>query len=88
MSKPICKRYSVTTAMTECQMCGHDLWRSNGTEPGVIIVLSIAGKLTEVPSVLVGGDLQDTEDGAVAKGFHSDTLCGRCKESLHAYEDA
>jgi hypothetical protein len=33
------------------------------------------------------GDLVDSDDGLVAKGFHSETSCARCQESLVEWEE-
>jgi hypothetical protein len=65
--------------VTHCYECEQDLTEDGG----ISLVLSINGKLVEVESCLdADGRLEDTVDGAVANGFHSETCCGGCGESL------
>lgn len=80
-------RYVTETGepLADCPLCGEDL-----VTGGVLVTLSVAGRLVEnVPSRLnAAGVLQDTEDGAIAAGFHSETRCSWCDESLADYEEA
>lgn len=64
--------------LSDCPDCKSDL----GREDAITIVLSVADQAVNVPSRLEGGLLVDTDDGAVAKGYHSATLCGRCNANL------
>ncbi len=70
--------------LSTCPKCGHDLTTGkDGRSPGVFIALVVAGNEMRSPSVLNDrGDLMDTTDDVVAKGFHSATLCGGCEELL------
>lgn len=62
-----------------CPHCGSDLTVGDG----VVIELAVAERNIEADSYLeADGSLVDTEDGAVKKGFHSQTLCGRCGRCL------
>ena len=65
--------------LRRCPVCGHALTE----EGGICLLLSIGGQVVEVASRLnEEGCLTDTEDGAVARGYHSGTHCGGCKELL------
>lgn len=65
--------------LKSCPACGHDLTQ----EDGVDITLSIGGRVFDVESRLdENGKLIDTDDNAVAAGFHSATLCGGCGDML------
>jgi hypothetical protein len=68
-----------------CPHCGDDLTAADG---GVLLVLSVAGRTVETSSSLApDGALLDTEDDAVANGYHSGTYCGCCGEPLTDWED-
>ena len=69
--------------LSRCPYCSHELT----AEGGATIVISVAGHVIEYASRLdQSGNLLDTGDGAVAKGFHSSTLCGACGEPLVEHE--
>lgn len=79
--KPIGYRYTDENgdSLTECPECGNDLT----AEGGVGIEVVVAGTAFTLPSSLNNhGELVDTPDGAVAKGYHSSTKCGKCEEDL------
>lgn len=62
--------------MTTCPSCGNDLTAASG----VVIGLVFHGSPVEVHSELsISGELVDTRDNAVLKGYHSHTACGRCR---------
>ena len=74
-------QYRYTTnnkPLTTCPDCGHDLTAENGVK----LALVVEEQEIETPSKLENGYLDDTSDGAVAKGFHSGTYCGGCDELL------
>lgn len=65
--------------LQKCPDCGFDLTKPTGID----LELSIDGRTVEVPSRLdENGCLQDTDDDAVANGYHSSTNCGGCFEML------
>ena len=65
--------------LVRCPECGTNLTDVNNIE----LWLSAGGRVFDVRSRLNDkGELQDTEDGAVANGFHSTTCCARCGEQL------
>lgn len=66
------------TPLTRCPHCNADLT----AEGGITLGLSIGGAVVERGTRLDNGLLVDTEDGAVAAGFHSYTECGGCGEML------
>jgi hypothetical protein len=71
------------TPLRRCPHCDADLL----APAGIDLVLSVDGHVLTVPSRLDrAGDLEDTEDGAIAAGFHSATNCGACGESLIDWE--
>ena len=61
-----------------CPTCGHN-WTIAG---GIDLELTISGVVQTLPTRLDNGVLQDTEDHAVALGFHSGTYCGGCGQLL------
>jgi hypothetical protein len=79
-------RYWVTdiTPLTMCLDCGANLTK----EDSVVLELAVAGQTVRARSCLDNeGHLKDTEDRAVFHGFHSETKCGNCFESLVDYEE-
>jgi hypothetical protein len=69
--------------LTLCPVCCNDLTE----EEGVNIVLSVSGRVIDVPSRLdEEGNLEDTDDNVVANGYHSGTYCGHCSELLSEWE--
>lgn len=83
-TRVVCRyRYTAlgsTLPLLRCPSCGVS-WTDKGS---VDLVLSLGDRIVEVPSRLdAKGWLEDTEDGAVAKGFHSSTCCGRCGKVLN-----
>lgn len=70
--------------LLKCPHCAADL-----TAPqGVALDLVVDGREMTTTSRLDDyGQLEDTEDGAVAKGFHGETRCDRCGGSLVDYEE-
>lgn len=78
-------RYIYLQPLIACPNCGKDLTISGG----ILLELVIAGKTVETRTWLDGeGRLQDTEDKAVENGYHSETRCGHCGESLLHREHA
>lgn len=76
------------TPLVKCPSCGGDLTRQGG-----VLVESVMNCMpSEFKTRLIAetGDLVDSEDGQVTKGFHSETFCGnpRCAESLIDWEVA
>jgi len=73
-------RYSVT----KCPSCGNGLVALDG----VIVVGACEGfEDTYIPSELSNtGVLNDVFD-IIERGLHSDTLCGKCEDSLYPYEE-
>ncbi len=74
------------TPLQACPFCKHCL-----TKAGGITVETVLGGISgEFYSRLIPetGDLVDSDDGAVLKGFHSQTCCGNpgCGEPLYDYE--
>lgn len=69
--------------LIRCPTCRHVL-----TKPGRInLELAVGGHTFSVSTRLTpAGALVDTEDGAVAVGFHSQTACARCFAPLTDYE--
>lgn len=74
--------------LTRCPECG--AWLTADEEQpsgGIGLVLSVGGHAFTRRTRLEDGWLVDTEDGAVAKGFHSTTECHNCGEGLCNMED-
>ncbi len=70
--------------VVQCPDCGGHLTDADA----VNIQLAVSGQNVDVKSRLdTDGRLIDTDDHAVAKGFHSETSCARCGESLTPYEE-
>lgn len=72
------------------KMCPHDGCACDLTarsfDGGVTLVAAINETLHESPSVLDEGGVLEDVDSLVENGYHSDTLCAKCGESLSAYE--
>lgn len=66
-----------------CPECGYDL----ASENGIVVALAVGpGAIVEYPTNLQpSGRLADPH-GDIAKGLHSETLCGGCRTSLIDYE--
>jgi hypothetical protein len=76
--------YSYRYTVTSCPECESDLTR----DEAVCLTLVVAGCTLNLPTKLDKyGNLIDTEDGAVAAGFHSLTECANCGCSLEDYEE-
>lgn len=85
-------QYKYTTEdgkpLKNCPECGHDLTACDDSgifpEPtGITLELVVSGRAISVNTHLSSdGTLIDTDDGAVAAGFHSGTNCGGCGEQL------
>lgn len=74
------------TPLVACPFCKSDLTRVGGVEVEVTsYAMSGAFKSRLIPET---GDLVDSDDGVVLKGFHSQTMCGnpKCGEGLFEYE--
>jgi hypothetical protein len=66
-----------------CPSCSKSLTVDNG----IALELVVDGKAVTVATRLdKEGRLVDTEDNAVANGFHSETQCGSCGEALTEWE--
>jgi hypothetical protein len=66
-----------------CPYCGGDLTE----EGGIDLELVIADRCIEVESCLTEqGELMDTDDKAVANGYHGCTNCGHCGVQLVYHE--
>lgn len=76
------------TPLQECPSCGHRLTQFGG----VVVEIVVGGAPGEFKSRVLPetGDLVDSDDGAVLKGFHSQTCCGnpRCSEPLTDHESS
>lgn len=72
------------TPCKKCPACGHD-WLVHG---GVLIELTqgFAGSWEVGGRLDADGTLLDSSRG-VAKGLHSATLCGGCREQLLDFDD-
>jgi hypothetical protein len=69
--------------LTVCPFCNGDLT----AERGICLVISAGGRVQEWPTRLDGqGNLIDV-DRLVENGYHSETKCGHCHESLVYQED-
>lgn len=65
--------------LTKCPKCGTNFLQ----EGSVSVYLSVAGRELEVDSCLLpDGKLKDTNDNAVANGFHTGTVCTGCGSYL------
>lgn len=70
--------------ISACPGCGNNL--RNPAE--VIIYLTVAGHDLEIDSRLdETGMLKDTEDNAVANGYHAGTVCAGCGHFLFEVAD-
>lgn len=79
-----CYRRTDGTALTRCPHCNADLTAVNA----VLVEVAINNLNSHFKTRLIAetGDLVDSDDGQVAKGFHSETSCARCQESLVEWE--
>lgn len=72
--------------LVDCPFCSDDL--TDHEICGVDVTLVIADSVAQEVDLALDkdGHLVDTEDGAIAKGFHSETRCGRCNRPLTEFE--
>ncbi len=71
------------TPLTRCPECGARLTYASG----INLLLSVAGQNVEVGTELTpDGQLMDTDDDAVANGYHVGTYCGECGINLAVWE--
>jgi len=84
VSYAYCYRRTDGTALTRCPHCNADLTAVNA----VLVEVAINSLNSHFKTRLIAetGDLVDSDDGQVAKGFHSETSCARCQESLVEWE--
>ena len=71
-------RYCVTL----CPNCHNKLNEPNG----VIILVNIGEGFHQIKTELDNEGLLIDVDSVVANGYHNDTLCSECEESLNEYE--
>lgn len=79
-----CYRRTDGTPLTRCPHCSADLTAVNA----VLVEVAINNLNSHFKTRLIPetGGLVDSDDGQVAKGFHSETSCARCQESLAEWE--
>jgi hypothetical protein len=66
-----------------CQNCCRDLTRGDAIE----LVISIGGQVCEITTQLDEAACLVDVESVVAHGYHSETLCRACAQSLVEYEE-
>jgi hypothetical protein len=76
------------TPLVKCPSCKGDLTRHGGVVVETVMNCTPSEFKTRI--IPETGDLIDSDDGQVAKGFHSQTCCGnpKCSEELTEWEVA